>query len=112
MTKRSACDKITGLLMKSFGSEATKNHKKVFKNLKKFLTNSKRCVNIKQFAADARAAAKSELTVPCKLNNARQTITPWTIYGLFKKSCIRRNYNSQRKFLSIFAKTNLFKNLI
>ena len=38
---------------------------------KKFLTNRKRCVNIKQFAADARATAKSELPVPCKLNNVK-----------------------------------------
>ena len=28
-------------------------------------------------------------TVPCKLNNVRQTITPWTINGLFER-CISK----------------------
>ena len=37
-----------------------KSHQKEFeKTWKKFLTNSTRCVNIKQFAADARAFAKA-----------------------------------------------------
>ena len=48
------------------------------KTLKKFLTNAWRCANIKKFAAGARASAKSELTVPCKLNNVKTNQTPWT----------------------------------
>ena len=49
-------------------------------------------------------------SVPCKLNNVRQTITPWTIInGLFKRFWTN---NSQRKFLSNIARSKLFKNLI
>ena len=43
-----------------------------------------------------------EHTVPCKLNNVRRTITPWTINGLFK----RCKSKQPTKFLSKFASTN------
>ena len=88
------------------------SHRKEFeKTRKKLLTNPKRCVNIKQFAAVARATAKSELTVPCKLNNVKTNYNTLDIFKcLSLESCKR--ILSQRKFLSIFAKTNLFKNLI
>ena len=55
--------------MKSLGSEATTNHKKVFKNLKKFLTNETTCDRIQRFAASESEAELS--TVPCKLNNVK-----------------------------------------
>ena len=82
--------------------EHKSHQKELEKNLKKFLTNSKRCVNIKQFAADARATAKSELTVPCKVNNVKTNYNTLDNYELFKISCKR--ILSQRKFLSIFAR--------
>ena len=51
------------------------------------------------------------MPVPCKLNNVRQTKHLGQLYGLFKFD-VKIEINSQRKFLSNFAKTNLFKNLI
>ena len=55
--------------MKSFGSEATTNHKKFSKTSKKFLTNEITCDRIQRFAA---SESEAELmTVPCKLNNVK-----------------------------------------
>ena len=46
--------------------------------------------------------------VPCKLNNVRRTInTLDNLNGLFKRF---RTNNSQRKFLSIFARADYSKN--
>ena len=87
--------------------ERNPHQKRIWKNLKKYLTNSKRCDNIKQFAADARATAKSELPVPCKLNNVKTNYNTLDNYELFKISCKR--ILSQRKFLSNIARSKLFK---
>ena len=70
--------------MNGLGLEHRSQPKRIYKNLKKFLTNSRRCVNIKQFAADARATAESELTVPCKLNNVKTNYNTLDNYELFK----------------------------
>ena len=44
---------------------------------------------------------RNSVSVPCKLNNVKTNYNTLDNYnGLFKKSCIRRIYNSQRKFLS------------
>ena len=80
--------------------------KKVEKTWKKYLTNEFECDMIAKLTA--RAASD---TVPCKLNNVK---TNYEHLGHFKwmfKFRLKSNL-SQRKFLSIFAKTNLFKTLI
>ena len=46
--------------------------------------------------------------VPCKLNNVKTNFNTLDNYGLFK----RKRKNSQRKFLSNYARSKLFKNLI
>ena len=47
-------------------------------------------------------------SVPCKLNNVKTNFNTLDNYGLFK----RKRKNSQRKFLSNYARSKLFKNLI
>ena len=64
-------------------------------------------VNLKSSQRTNKTAA-ANASVPCKLNNVKTKITPWTINGLFK----RKRKNSQRKFLSNYARSKLFKNLI
>ena len=54
---------------------------------------------------------RNSVSVPCKLNNVKTNYNTLDILKcLSLESCKR--ILSQRKFLSIFAKTNLFKNLI
>ena len=85
MTNRIECDIIKKLRdERPMVRSATHIEKKFEKARKKFLTNGKRCVNINQFAADARATAKSELTVPCKLNNVKTNYNTLDNYELFK----------------------------
>ena len=54
-------------------------------------------------------APAESTSVPCKLNNAKTNyLTPWTI----KMDCLRNsctNENSQRKFLSKFARQITWK---
>ena len=84
---------------------------KIHKYKKEVLTFACTGGIMSKFAAGANVAAKSELTVPCKLNNVKTNYNTLDILKcLSLKSCKR--ILSQRKFLSIFAKTNLFKNLI
>ena len=66
------------------------------------------CDKIQRFAA---SESEAELmTVPCKLNNVKTNLnTLDKLMDLFKSSCIRANKNSQRKFLSNFAKTDYSK---
>ena len=67
------------------------------------MTNEIECDIIQKLSAEA-----ASVSVPCKLNNVKTILTPWTINGLFK----RKRKNSQRKFLSNYARSKLFKNLI
>ena len=48
---------------------------KVQKNLKKFLTNSRRCDIMNKLFYEQRGNASA----PCKLNNEKHEQTPWTI---------------------------------
>ena len=64
-------------IRKAFGAAVPKaetQKKKIEKRRKNFLTNWIGCVSISKLTAQAEAQ-----TVPCKLNNVRQTETPWTI---------------------------------
>jgi len=72
----------------------TKAKKKFARKRKKFLTNGKSCGNISKLTAER------ERSVPCKLNNAK-TNKHLDNNGLFKRF---KTNNSQRKFLSIFAR--------
>ena len=79
------------------GSESwSESRKKKFvKRRKKFLTNGKWSDRISKLTAIVAGGS-----VPCKLNNAK-TNKHLDNYGLFKRF---RTNNSQRKFLSIFAR--------
>ena len=75
------------------------DNKKILKKSKKMLDNARcLCYHIK--------VRCGEQSAPCKLNNVRRTIrTPWTII----MDCLRLfvyelRKNSQRKFLSKFAR--------
>ena len=72
------------------GGESKARAKENEKGRKKFLTKSKARDILSKLTASAVNA------VSCKLNNADDLETPWTINGLFK----RKRKNSQRKFLS------------
>ena len=56
--------------MKSFAWSATKCTKEFEKTCKKCLTNSTRCAKISKFAAND-IKFKTNLSVPCKLNNVK-----------------------------------------
>ena len=62
-------------------------------------------VDLESYPASAESSS-----VPCKLNNAKTNKTPWTIImDCLRNSCT--NENSQRKFLSKFAR-QIIQNLI
>ena len=84
-------------IRKAFGAAVLKaeaQKKKIEKRRKNFLTKAFGCVSISKLTAQAEAK-----TVPCKLNNVRQTKHLGQYNGLFK-SMLRIEINSQRKFLS------------
>ena len=81
--------------------------KNLEKKRKKFLTSWKKCGKLKKFTASFEKTSLSA-SVPCKLNNVKTNFNTLDNYGLFK----RKRKNSQRKFLSNYARSKLFKNLI
>ena len=67
------------------------------------MTNGFECDIIQKLPAKAESAS-----VPCKLNNVKTIFNTLDNYGLFK----RKRKNRHRKFLSNYARSRLFKNLI